>query len=153
MQHYVKRLLLLHSYTSGFDEPKEFFTEALIESKYFDLGLGFFSSSGIRSLAYGFALFIANGGKMRVVINNILSPEDKAAIEKGQFDYIDSFEGMIISDIRRLSEILSKEDEQFFNCLSYLISIKRIEFVATLSTKGGLAHDKYGIFTDAKVIK
>lgn len=143
----------LHSYTSGFDEPKEFFTEALIESKYFDLGLGFFSSSGIRSLAYGFALFIANGGKMRVVINDILSPEDKAAIEKGQFDYIDSFEEMIISDIRRLSEILSKEDEQFFNCLSYLISIKRIEFVATLSAKGGLAHDKYGIFTDANGYK
>ena len=51
-----------HSYSSGYDEPKDFFTEALIESSTFDLGLGFFSSSGIRSLAYGFALFIANGG-------------------------------------------------------------------------------------------
>ena len=61
-----------HSYSSGYDEPKEFFTEALIESSSFDLGLGFFSSSGIRSLAYGFALFIANGGKMRVIINHIL---------------------------------------------------------------------------------
>ena len=58
----------LHCYTSGYDEPKEFFTEALIESKQFDLGLGFFSSSGIRSLSYGFALFIANGGRMRVVM-------------------------------------------------------------------------------------
>lgn len=37
-----------HSYSSGLDEPKEFFTEALIESATFDLGLGFFSSSGIR---------------------------------------------------------------------------------------------------------
>ena len=37
-----------HSYSSGLDEPKEFFTEALIESTTFDLGLGFFSSSGIR---------------------------------------------------------------------------------------------------------
>lgn len=46
-----------HSYSSGYDEPKDFFTEALIESLTFDLGLGFFSSSGIRSLAYGFALF------------------------------------------------------------------------------------------------
>lgn len=140
----------LHSYTSGYDEPKEFFTEALIESKNFDLGLGFFSSSGIRSLSYGFALFIANGGKMRIVINNILSPEDKSAIEKGQFEVIDVFEDRIITDIRKLTEILSKEDKQFFDCLSYLISIKRIEFVATLSTKGGLAHDKYGIFTDNK---
>lgn len=140
----------LHSYSTGFDEPKEFFTEALVESKYFDLGLGFFSSSGIRSLSYGFAIFIANGGRMRVVINDILSPEDKAAIEKGQSHLAEQYEARIITDIKKLSSILSKEDDQFFRCLSYLISIQKIEFVATLSTKGGLAHDKYGIFTDAK---
>ena len=138
-----------HSYSTGFDEPREFFTEALIESRTFDFGLGFFSSSGIRSLAYGFALFIANGGKMRVIMNHILSAEDKKAIEKGQKKITDGFEERIISDIDKLTKTLSKEDELFFRCLSYLISIKRIEFVATVSTKGGLAHDKYGIFTDA----
>lgn len=80
----LKDIHFEHSYSSGYDEPKEFFTEALIESSTFDLGLGFFSSSGIRSLAYGFALFIANGGKMRVVINHFLSKEDKEAILNGQ---------------------------------------------------------------------
>ena len=139
-----------HSYSSGYDEPKEFFTEALIESSTFDLGLGFFSSSGIRSLAYGFALFIANGGKMRVVINHFLSKEDKEAIENGQKHLIDNYESRILSDIAKLTKTLSKEDEHFFQCLSYLISINRIEFVATISTKGGLGHDKYGIFTDEK---
>ncbi len=137
-----------HSYSSGYDEPKDFFTEALIESCTFDLGLGFFSSSGIRSLAYGFALFIANGGKMRVVINHILSKEDKEAIENGQKHLVDDFEGRILSDIAKLTKTLSKADEHFFHCLSFLISINRIEFVATISTKGGLGHDKYGIFTD-----
>lgn len=137
-----------HSYSSGYDEPKEFFTEALIESFTFDLGLGFFSSSGIRSLAYGFALFIANGGKMRVVINHILSKEDKEAIENGQKHLVKDFENRILSDIQKLTKTLSKEDEHFFHCLSYLISINRIEFIATISTKGGLGHDKYGIFTD-----
>ena len=144
----LKNTIFKHSYTSGYDEPKEFFTEALIESKTFDLGLGFFSSSGIRSLSYGFALFIANGGKMRVIINHILSESDKAAIEAGQSKVIDNFEDNIIMDINRLSETLSKADEQFFRCFSYLVSINRIEFVATISTKGGLAHDKYGVFTD-----
>ena len=139
-----------HSYSSGYDEPKEFFTEALIESSTFDLGLGFFSSSGIRSLAYGFALFIANGGKMRVVINQFLSKEDKEAIENGQKHLVDNYESRILSDIAKLTKTLSKEDEHFFQCLSYLISINRIEFVATISTKGGLGHDKYGIFTDEK---
>ena len=139
-----------HSYSSGYDEPKEFFTEALIESSTFDLGLGFFSSSGIRSLAYGCALFIANGGKMRVVINHFLSKEDKEAIENGQKHLVDNYESRILSDIAKLTKTLSKEDEHFFQCLSYLISINRIEFVATISTKGGLGHDKYGIFTDEK---
>lgn len=139
-----------HSYSSGYDEPREFFTEALIESTTFDFGLGFFSSSGIRSLAYGFALFIANGGKMRVIMNHILSAEDKKAIENGQKKITDGFEEKIISDIDKLTKTLSKEDELFFRCLSYLISIKRIEFLATISTKGGLGHDKYGIFTDSK---
>ncbi len=139
----------LHSYSSGFDEPKEFFTEALMESNSFDLGLGFFSSSGIRSLACGFAMFIANGGRMRIVINNILSPEDKEAIKKGQ-EHTINFEAHILSDITRLFQTLSREDKHFFECLSYLISIKRIEFVATTSTKGGIGHDKYGVFTDEK---
>ena len=137
-----------HNYSSGYDEPKDFFTEALIESSTFDLGLGFFSSSGIRSLSYGFALFIANGGKMRVVMNHILSQEDKEVIERGQKHLVEDFESNILFDIKKLVETLSKEDEQFFRCLSYLISINRIEFVATISTKGGLGHDKYGIFKD-----
>lgn len=139
-----------HNYSSGYDEPKEFFTEALIESKKFDLGLGFFSSSGIRCLANGFALFIANGGRMRVVINHVLSPEDKEAIQKGQSAYIDSFEESILTDVERLFSTLSVEDEQFFRCFSYLISVKRIQFIATLSSKGGLGHDKYGVFSDER---
>lgn len=139
-----------NSYSSGYDEPRDFFIEALIESKYFDLGLGFFSSSGIRSLSYGFALFIANGGKMRVIINDILSYSDKNAIENGQYNRINDFEERLLKDIKGLTETLSKEDEHFYRCFSYLISTNRIEFIATISAKGGLAHDKYGIFTDEK---
>ena len=147
----LKDILLKNSYSSGFDEPREFFTEALIESKNFDLGLGFFSSSGIRSLSYGFALFVANGGKMRVVINDVLSEADKRAILLGQKNKVaDELCERIISDIEKMKETFSQADELFFRCFSYLISIKRIEFVATLSAKGGLAHDKYGIFTDSK---
>lgn len=137
------------TYSTGLTPtPKEFFTESLIESNFFDLGLGFFSSSGIRCLAYGFALFIANGGRMRVVINNILSNEDKAAIINGKIGQLEMYEDAILNDVEKLCQILSREDEQFFRCFSYLIFQNRIEFIATVSTAGGLAHDKYGIFTD-----
>lgn len=146
----LKNISLKHSYSTGYYEPKEFFTEALIESNSFDLGLGFFSSSGIRTLSHGFALFIANGGIMRVVINQILSEDDKKAIEAGQNNKIDDFEQRIISNIEELTQSLSKANDLFFRCFAYLISIKRIEFIATISTKGGIGHDKYGIFTDDK---
>ncbi len=137
-----------NTYSSGYNSPKEFFTEALMESCQFDLGLGFFSSSGIRSLAYGFALFITNGGKMRVVINHILSKEDKEAIEKGVSGQDIDFESRILVELDKMISVLSKADQHFFKCLSFLISTKRIEFVATISPQGGIGHDKYGVFTD-----
>jgi superfamily II DNA or RNA helicase len=144
----LKDCNFLNKYSSGYTEPKEFLTEALIESKTFDLGLGFFSSSAIRSLANGFALFVANGGTMRIIINHILSAQDKKAIQAGLSHEVD-FESRILVDVQKLTSTLSREDEHFFNCLSYLISQDRIQFIATVSTKGGLGHDKYGIFTDS----
>lgn len=144
----LKDCTFLNQYSSGYTEPKEFMTEALIESRNFDLGLGFFSSSAIRSLSYGFALFIARGGSMRIIINHILSAEDKQAVLNGLENTID-FESRILTDVRKLTEVFSYADEHFFRCLSYLISQNRLQFVATVSAKGGLGHDKYGIFYDA----
>lgn len=138
-----------YDYYSGNHEPKEFFTEALIESKSFDLGLGFFSSSAINSLANGFALFIAQGGKMRVIINDVLTKADKQAISQGQKEEVeDALCKRIITDIEKMRETFSRSNELFFRCFSYLVSIGRMEFIATLSSKGGMTHDKYGIFTD-----
>ena len=61
-------------------EPIGFFSEALCNSTQFDLKLGFFSSSAINILADGFATFLYNGGRMRMIINDILSVEDKDVI-------------------------------------------------------------------------
>ena len=137
-------------YSTGETEPIEFFFDALLESKSFDLGLGYFSSTGINVLSAGFAYFIHRGGKMRIIINDILSKQDKNAIEQGVNQDNNYFEDEIINNIKALSKTLSKQDEHFFNCLSYLISEKRIEFIATIpaNKKGGIAHNKYGIFTD-----
>ena len=61
-------------------EPIGFFSEALCNATRFDLKLGFFSSSAINVLADGFATFLYNGGRMRMIINDILSLDDKSAI-------------------------------------------------------------------------
>ncbi len=138
-------------YASGENEPAEFFIEALVNSNSFDLGLGYFSSSGFRALSIGFAYFIKHGGKMRIIINDVLSELDKKAILKGQEKVIDStFEEKILNDILKLKETLSKSDKHFFNCISWLISTDRIEIKATVpkNNRIGIVHQKFGIFKD-----
>lgn len=140
-------------YSTGEIEPMELFLDALPESCYFDLALGFFSSTGVQSLALGFAFFIKNGGKMRVIINNTLSSQDKNSILKGQntLGSVDTnYEQELVSDVRRLAKTLSKNDKHFFNCLSYLIKSGRIEFKAIIPAEHsiGIAHHKFGIFGD-----
>jgi superfamily II DNA or RNA helicase len=137
-------------YTSGENEPVEFFYNALIESASFDLGLGFFSSSAIRTIAPGFAYFIANGGKMRVIINDILSDEDKQAIIDGYTIDYNSLENKFLASFNYLKENLSEEGIHFYKCLSNLISFRRIEFIATVPCNSrGIVHQKFGTFEDS----
>ncbi len=138
-------------YSSGEDEPVEFYIDSLMESTSFDLGLGFFSSSGFRALSLGFAYFINKGGKMRIIINNILSPEDKLAILNGyNLKPEELIEKKISEDLLNLYTLLSSYDKHFFNCISWLIASNRIEFKAIIPIDNnlGIAHQKFGIFVD-----
>jgi len=138
-------------YATGEDEPVEFFLEALMNSLSLDFGLGYFSSSGFRALSVGFAFFISKGGKMRMIINEYLSAEDKESIERGLKGNPDELiENRIIQSIVELEKTLSGYDRHFFNCLSWLISTKRLELIAVIpvNNSAGIAHQKFGIFRD-----
>lgn len=130
-------------------EPLYFFSECLCNSVSFDLSLGFFSSTAIRTLACGFATFIYNGGKMRLIINNILSEDDKNTILRAENgEIIPSFD---LSDIAKLRESLSAYDRQFFDCIAYLIANDRIEIMVVEPNSGrGISHTKSGVFYDGK---
>lgn len=128
-------------------EPVCFFSEALCNATTFDLMLGFFSSSAINVLSYGFASFIYNGGKMRMIINDILSSDDVAAIsvahDETELPYFD------LRNIEYLSETLNKRDRHFFDCLAWLIRNDRIEIKIVRMINGrGIAHTKCGTFSD-----
>ena len=128
-------------------EPIGFFSEALCNSSSFDLMLGFFSSSAINVLSYGFASFIYNGGKMRMIINDILSIDDVSAIsmatEPGELPYFD------LNNLEELSYTLTKRDKHFFECLAWLIRHNRIEVkIARMVNGRGIAHTKCGTFSD-----
>lgn len=138
-------------YRSGTpNEPINFFLEALSNSNSFDLLLGYFSSSAINVLATGFATFIHNGGKVRIVANHILSSRDKEAIIKGNEVQEDHF-SYGLRDYQKIINSLNEYGIHFFNCLSWLISSKRIE-MKIVRPKGskGISHYKSGIFHDTK---
>lgn len=109
--------------------------------------LGFFSSSAISVLCDGFATFLHNGGRMRLVINDILTEDDKTAIEVGKSEsLIPTFD---LNNIEQIIETLSERDKHFFECLSWLIRNNRIEIKVVAPVSGnGIAHTKCGLFSD-----
>ncbi|KAA6344023.1 hypothetical protein EZS27_008322 [termite gut metagenome] len=130
-------------------EPLGFFSDCLCNSTSFDLMLGFFSSSAIRTLSDGFALFLFNGGTMRLIINNILSAQDKDTIIAGNKD--NSTVPFDITNIEQLRNTLSEKDKHFFECLSWLIANKRIDIkIITIKSEQGIAHTKEGVFSDGQ---
>lgn len=128
-------------------EPVGFFSECLCNATRFDLMLGFFSSSAISVLSDGFATFLHNGGRMRLIINDILTETDKDAIEKGTHSY--EIEAFDLSNLEALRDTLSERDRHFFECLSWLIRNEKIEIRIIAPVSGeGVAHTKCGVFSD-----
>lgn len=136
-------------YRTGSDwEPIVFHMDALLESYQLDLLLGYFSSSAINVLALGFAKFLSNGGQVRMVVNHILSEQDKEAILKGQSTSEAAY-NFTVEDVRRLKASLNEYGRHFFECLAWLISSKRIQIRAIKpKSQHGIAHYKSGIFSD-----
>ena len=130
-----------------YNSPEKFFNDCLENSKEFDLQLGYFSSATISILADGFASFISNGGRMRLVINHIVSEEDKDAISKGLHGgVINCFD---LTDFETLRQTFDEYQQQFFECLAFLIYNKRIDIrIIKPRNKKGIAHTKSGQFRD-----
>lgn len=134
--------------TGGENEPLQFYIDALCNSNTFDLLLGYFSSTAISVLSLGFANFIYSGGNMRIVINNVLSEEDKKAIEIGQNSDPELFD-LKVDNIKELKKSLDSYGTHFFECLSFLIASNRIQIkIIQPKNKKGISHYKSGIFSD-----
>lgn len=128
-------------------EPVGFFSDCLCNSTTFDLMLGFFSSSAVSVLADGFAAFLYNGGRMRLIINDVLTGADKQAIraagDGSDLPFID------LNDLEGTAATLSERGRHFFECLSWLIRNDRIDLQIIAPLDGvGTAHTKCGVFCD-----
>lgn len=134
--------------TQSSNEPLSFYLYALSNSVKFDLLLGYFSSSAINILSLGFATFLYNGGKMRIVANDVLSENDANAIKKSET--INTTSNLLdIRNIKSMRDSLDEYNNHFFNCISWLIANNRIEIVLIRPKNNkGIAHYKSGVFYD-----
>jgi len=136
--------------TGSENEPLQFYLDGLAKSNEFSLLLGYFSSSAINLLSVGFATFISKGGKMRMVINHLLSAKDKEAILRVE-DNPNEIRVFDLTDIVSLGRVLDEYDTHFFECLAFLIFEKRIEIKVIKPKNGkGIAHYKSGVFSDGQ---
>lgn len=136
--------------TGSENEPLQFYLDGLANSNELSLLLGYFSSSAINLLSVGFATFISKGGKMKMVINHLLSAQDKQTISRVE-DNPDEIRVFDLTDVVSLGRVLDEYDTHFFECLAYLISQKRIEIkVIKPKNKKGISHYKSGVFSDGQ---
>jgi superfamily II DNA or RNA helicase len=134
--------------TGSENEPLQFYLDGLANSNEFSLLLGYFSSSAINLLSVGFATFISNGGKVKLVINHLLSEKDKGILSRVE-DSPDNIKVFDLTNSSILHKYLDSYDIHFFECLAYLIAEKRIEIKVIKPKNGkGIAHYKSGVFSD-----
>lgn len=132
------------------DLDREVLVPALAEAVTYDRKTGFFSSHSLALAAAGLRPFIANGGRMRLLVSHRLSPDDVKAIQEGY-------------DLRaRLGDLLTltlPDDKLLayrFRCLAWLVAAGRLDIKIALPTDnsgkllGGqsIFHEKMGLLTD-----
>jgi superfamily II DNA or RNA helicase len=132
------------------NEPINFYMNALLESRQFDILLGYFSSAAISVLSVGFAKFISSGGNVRMVVNHILSQQDKDVLINSVAVPKYAYHSPLLTNYSELKNGLDAYGEHFFECLAYLLAHKRIS-IKIIKPKGkGIAHYKSGIFSDGE---
>jgi superfamily II DNA or RNA helicase len=132
-------------------EVLDLYYRVLCNSNSWDLGLGFFSLSSMKLLAYPLAKFILNNeGKMRVYCNERLSENDYNIITENKVIPINKT--ILFDDLSKLYDSLKGNDQELFSqCISFLIQTDRIEFKVLVckDSSRGISHHKNSIFKDA----
>ena len=85
---------------------------------------------------------------MRLIINDILTEQDKSAFANGTSNTLPFFD---LTDLEKLKSTLSERDAHVFECLSWLIKNDRLEVKIVAPKEGiGISHTKTGVFGDGE---
>ena len=130
--------------------PLEFYETAIPKAITMDMVLGYFSSNAIRTLCLGFAEFIYNGGKLRIVTNHEMSEVDKDnLLVNTEIINKDSVIN-IFADIELLKHELGPYGQHFFDCLKYLLLHDRLTLQPVMHKPIAMSHYKKIILFDGE---
>lgn len=121
--------------------PLEFYLSTFPLASKIDIHLGYFSSSAIQILSSVFAQFIYFGGKIRFIISNVLSEDDKNNLMINQNVENEKQVELILSNLLMISKEF-EGGQHFFDCLRYLKKKGKLEIVSVLTKAKSISHYK-----------
>jgi superfamily II DNA or RNA helicase len=128
--------------------PIEFFLGVLPNSKEVYLKLGYFSSSAIQVLAFGFAQFVAKGGSISIATNHFLYERDIELLNVEDEGSAELSETSQVHDPEWIYEQLSDSGQHFLDCLKTLSKTGRLTIVPVKLKPARMVHYKEGVFVD-----
>ncbi len=145
----LRSLMLAPAMSTSTDELlTSFYVPALSRSRFYDRGVGYFSSAWLRLAASGLSAFADRGGHARFIASPIMSAEDCAALAAGEDARIDDTLRAILEPVMESLEAILETDT--LAALAWMIADGMLEFRVAIPTGSldGDFHDKFGIFGD-----
>ena len=136
--------------SDGSPIPLEFYLDIFPQCSIVYLKLGYFSSKAIQVLAYGFARFIARGGKIRIITNHFLYNHDKELLDASSESNPEKFKESFLRDVSWISGQLEPESQHVLDCLKFLVEANRLEILPVMLKPQRMVHFKQGIFIDSQ---
>ncbi len=126
---------------------EDFYVAALRESVAYDRAVGFFSASMLSYAAQGISALVENGGRMRLIFGGEIDEADARAMSEGyeQRGLSERMGKVIIDQIENLADSLVNHR---LSALAWLVANGLLDIRLALK-RGGMYHEKIGIFSDA----
>lgn len=142
-------------YTPDNKPLESFYVPMLSRATKYDRAVGYWSAAELRFAAQGTARFLANGGRMRLIVGAQLKPQDIDAVLQGE-PLSDVLAARLLADPElEGTKIVA---DHHLSVLAWMVAHDRLEIrvgVPTDGTKllsyaqsGKYFHTKYGVFTD-----
>jgi superfamily II DNA or RNA helicase len=127
---------------------EDFYIPALSVGISYQRAVGYFSAAMLSCAAQGLSAFVANEGKMQLVVGGELDVEDEQAIRLG-YDIRQVSDRLGIKIVNMIASISDALCYRRLEALSWLVATGRLNIKVALR-KRGMYHEKIGIIRDAE---